>query len=173
MGALFGISGYRFGPRYFVPPSRYRFGDSGIVGATLSRELYDFSGYAAIDGEIGAGQRVGSMREQELWGAVYLRWKAFPWSHIVRTTLGISVGVNYATGISAYEVRESQVGHGSRALIFLSPEITFGNPDRPNEDFIIRIHHRSGAGQYFGSIPLFKGVWGGAQELVAGYRLRF
>jgi hypothetical protein len=50
---------------------------------------------------------------------------------------------------------------------YFAPEITFARPSRPDLEFLIRFHHRSGV---FG---LVSDAWGGAQYLSAGIRVRF
>jgi len=162
-GQVLGVDGY-------VPPWRYRFGDSAFVGGTLSQVLVEFGDYADLEGEIGVGQRFGFLHETEGWVALYGRWKWFPWNNYITTTVAVSTGLDYASGIPPYEVQLSSVGHGSNLLHYFSPEITFAKPDRPDWQLVIRLHHRSGGGQYWGYTPIFKGVGGGAQYLVFGIR---
>jgi hypothetical protein len=159
----------------FIPPWQYNFGDSGLVGAAFSRVLLDGGQWADIEAELGVGQRFGSLHEQEVWVALYGRWKYFPWNDHVRTSLAISTGLNYADGIPPYEAQVSVSGtdHGSNLLHYFGPELTLGLPSYPNLDFVVRIHHRSGGQEIWGYAPIFKGVNGGAQELVFGLRDHF
>jgi hypothetical protein len=128
--------------------------------------------------ETGAGQRFGSLHEEEVWLAFYARWKYFPWNDYLRTTVAASTGVNYASAIPQYEVISSSNNQGERLLHYFSPELTLGLPSMPDTDFVIRSHHRSGGGQFFGNdFPgygsLFHGVKGGVQYLTFGVRQHF
>lgn len=156
-----------------VPPWRYTYGNSWFLGGSLSHVLVDFNGYADIEGEVGLGKRFGGMHESEVWGAFYVRWKWFPWNRYVITTVAASTGLNYASGISDYEISQSEIGRGSHLLHYFSPEITFALPSKPEWELVLRMHHRSGGALVWGYTPLFKGVWGGSQYLVAGLRYHF
>ena len=83
------------------------------------------------------------------------------------TTVAISTGLNYATGISEMEQERASDGEGSRLMHFFSPEITFALPRRPEVELLFRFHHRSGV---FG---LVSDAWGGAQYGTVGLRVRF
>ena len=126
--------------------------------------------FAQIEGEVGVGHQFEILHETEVWAALYFRWKWFPWNEFITTTLAVSTGVNYASGLPQYEVDMSGVGYGSRLLHYFSPEITFALPSRPDWQFLTRVHHRSGGEHYWGYTPLFKGVDGGTQYLVFGIR---
>jgi hypothetical protein len=150
----------------FVPPNRYKFGDSWFLGGTFSNVLVEFAKWADIEGEIGVGKRFGSLDQKEIWAALYFRWKWFPWNDYINTSIAVSTGVNYASGIATYEIAQSGNGQGSRLLHFFSPEVTFALPSKPDWQFLIRVHHRSGGDKYWGYTPMFKNVEGGAQYLV-------
>lgn len=156
----------------FVPPWNYRYGDSGIAGLAFSRTWYSFRDWFDIETEVGVAKRYGSLQEAEVWGALYGRWRLFPWSHIVRTSFAISTGLNYASGVPFYEVLRTETPEGSRLLHFFSPEITLGLPSHPDLDLVLRVHHRSG-GKIFGCVRIFNCASGGAQHLTAGLRYRF
>lgn len=162
-----------FGFKDYVPPWRWSIGNSGLIAGTVSRTLYSLWGYFDFEGELGLGQRVGSLTEQEAWIALYGRWKWFPWNDYVRTTIAMSTGLNYADGNPAYETLRSQTVHGSRLMHYMGPEITFGDPKHPELDFLVRFHHRSGGRGYWGCQEIFHCTTGGAQEIVAGVRYHF
>ncbi len=148
-------------------PWDWRWGSSTFVGGAFSREVVRFDRFAAIETEVGVGKRFGSLHEGEGWGALYFRWKWFPWDAYLRTTLGISIGLNYATGVPAFEARRAGV-EGQNLLHYLSPELTFGLPSRPDLDLIVRFHHRSG-----GDLPFFNRAGGGVQYGTVGLRYRW
>ena len=143
-----------------------------IVGAALSRRIWSV-GALEIEPEIGIAQRFGGMHEVEGWAALYFRWTWFPWNHVIRTTAAMATGLNYASDVNKIEEARGRVPGGSRLLHYLSPEMTFALPDRPNVELLFRFHHRSGGGDIWGDSELFKGVNGGAQFQTIGLRYRF
>lgn len=166
------------GTSSFVPPWDYQYGDSYFVGVALSYSLVELFQAVAIEIEGGTGQRFGMLHETEGWVAFYARWKLFPWNDYLRTSFAVSTGLNYASGVTAYETSQSASGLASRLLHYFSPEITFALPSRTDMEFVIRIHHRSGGGDYFGNdFPvygsLFHGMQGGMQYLTFGLRRHF
>ena len=56
-----------------------------------------------IEAEVGAAKRFGNQQEGEFWGAMYVRYTAFPWNKYLYTTFALSTGLSYATGISDFE----------------------------------------------------------------------
>lgn len=162
----------------FKPVWQYDFGDSVLVAGALSYSIINYQDIWSIEGEIGVGQRLGSLHQTEGWVALYARWGWFPWNHIVRTTVAISTGLNYASSATNYEILEA-AGHISpRLMHYLSPEITFALPQDVNREILIRLHHRSGGGYFYSDdFPvyggLFRGAQGGAQYLTVGLRQRF
>ena len=167
-----------FGLKRFVPPYAYKFSDSSFVGGSLSRIVGELGQFVTYEIESGVGQRFGSLHEEEVWIAFYARWTYFPWNGYLRMSLAASTGVSYASAIPTYEIAASGNNQGARLLHYFSPEITFGLPSMPDTDFVIRSHHRSGGGTFFGkNFPvygsLFHGVDGGVQYVTAGIRHRF
>ncbi len=148
-------------------PWEWDFRSSTFVGAAFSREVVRFEHYAAIETEVGVGKRFGILDEGEVWGALYFRWKAFPWDEYLRTTIAVSTGLNYATDVPVFEKLRTK-GPGNQLLHYLSPELTLGLPAYPNVDLILRFHHRSG-----GNLAFFNNTGGGAQYGTAGLRVRF
>jgi len=120
-----------------------------------------------VEPELGLGQRFGEQDETEIWGAVFLRYRGFPWDRAVVTSVALSTGFNYASAVSEEEVERARDGKGSRWMHFFSPEITFALPRSPQVELLFRFHHRSGV---FG---LVSDAWGGAQYGAIGLRVRF
>lgn len=141
--------------------------DDHLIGITVSRHAATLFGHVDIEPEIGLGQRVGRQDETEIWGAVYARYRGFPWDHIVTTTAALSTGFNYASGVSEVENDRAGDEDGDRLLHYFSPEITFALPDRPDIELLFRFHHRSGV---FG---LVSDARGGAHYGTVGLRFRF
>jgi hypothetical protein len=143
-----------------------------ILAGAFSRRILSIGGLD-IEPEIGFAQRFGGMHEVEGWAAIYFRWTLFPWSDVIRTTAAVATGLNVASDVNKIEEARGRVPGGSRLLHYLSPEMTFALPDRPNLELLFRFHHRSGGGDIWGDSELFKGVNGGAQFQTVGFRYRF
>ena len=47
--------------------------------------------------EAGLGQQFGAQDETEVWAALYLRYRGFPWDHVLVTSFAISTGLNSIT----------------------------------------------------------------------------
>ena len=162
-----------FGLQAFTPIWDWQLDEHYLIATAFSRRLLSF--YALdIEPEIGIAQRFGGMHETEAWAAIYLRWTAFPWNEVLRTTVAVSTGISWVSGINSVEEKRGEVPGGSRLLHYLSPEITFAMPHNPHAELLFRFHHRSGGGDFIlGDTELFKGVTGGAQFISTGLRFRF
>ena len=153
-----------------IPPWEWSFGEDYIVGGAVSRRILSFRDAVHLEPEIGIAQRFGQQDETEIWVALYFRYSAFPWNDFIYTTVAISTGINYATGISekeAAKARYTGTTDGNRLLHYLAPEITFALPNHRDKELFFRYHHRSGA---FG---LVSETEGGAQYGTVGFRFRF
>lgn len=157
----------------YVAPWNYNFEDAFLLSGSFSRRVLTVGSWFSAEVEAGIGQRFGDMHATELWGAVYLRWHAFPWNDYLRTTVAISTGLNYATHIDKFERSRDDNGNGSKLLHYLSPEITFALPDYDEWELVLRYHHRSGGGNVFGDSALFNGVTGASNFPTIGIRHRF
>ncbi|MFT3973005.1 MAG: hypothetical protein QM699_06040 [Amaricoccus sp.] len=143
--------------------------DDHLIATAISRQagwLWDRR--LSLEPEAGIGQRFGRQKATEVWGALFLRYHGFPWDGVVRTTVALSTGLNYASDKTAIERdRNQNDGEGAHVLHFLAPEITFALPSHPDTELLFRLHHRSGI---FG---LINGAHGGAQYATVGIRVRF
>lgn len=148
-------------------PITWDYHDDHLVATAVSRRIATLWRRVDVEPELGLGQRFGAQDETEVWGAVFLRYRGFPWDGVVVTSVAVSSGFNYASAISQQEVDRARDGKGSRWMHFFSPEITFALPQRPNAELLLRLHHRSGV---FG---LVSDAWGGAQYGAVGLRIRF
>ncbi|MBB3973405.1 hypothetical protein GGR24_002075 [Hansschlegelia beijingensis] len=149
--------------KFKTAPWNWKTKDSTLVSGSFSREVLTYRDLWAFETEIGVGKRFGALEAAEAWGALYWRWKAFPWNDYVRTTVAVSTGLNWASKIDGIE--RDKASHTSHVLHYLSPEITFGLPDNPNWDLVFRFHHRSG-----GKLAVFNHNSGGAQYQTVGLR---
>lgn len=150
--------------KFKTAPWNWNTKDSTLLSGSFSREILSYQDLFAFETEVGVGKRFGRQDEFEIWGALYARWKYFPWNDYLRTTVGVSTGLNWASDVSNIEKAKSP-GHTSEVLHYLSPEITFGLPSQPNLDLVFRFHHRSG-----GDLGIFNNTGGGSQYQTVGLR---
>mgnify|MGYP001821854451 CR=1 FL=1 len=145
-------------------PWDWDYGDITFASLTFGRKLADYGRFISLEPEVGLGRRFGDADEYEFWGALYVRWNPFPWDHIIDTSIAISTGVSYASQNN--ELEEDRAKSNASFLHYFSPEITLAAPGDSSVSFVIRLHHRSGAGGLFGES-------GGFQYLMFGLRAYF
>jgi hypothetical protein len=158
-----------------VPVWKWHWRNSEVVAGTFSRRLVTFWNALSLEPEFGVGQRFGEMHATEFWGAITIRWTAFPWNDYLKTSIAISDGASIATQVDTKErllndfkiVGNRLVFPGSQILNFFTPEITFALPKYESYELLVRFQHRSGI---FGSI---NGVRPGAQFFTTGLRVHF
>jgi hypothetical protein len=149
-------------------PFAWSYRDDHLVAVAVSREVGQaFRGRLRFEPELGVGRRFGEQDETEVWGALFVRYRGFPWDDVVVTSFALSTGLNYASAISEMERDRARDDEGSQLMHFFSPEITLALPSRPEIELMFRMHHRSGV---FG---LVSDAWGGAQYGTIGLRIRF
>jgi hypothetical protein len=153
---------------HFIRPWSLDFAPSNLAAVAYSRHLATlWPDHLELEGEVFGDIRWG---EDDLWeagAALTFRWTKFPWNETVKTSFAIStLGVSYTSKLPAQEDRNF-IGDGSKWLHVFSPEVTFADPENPQLEGLIRLHHRSGV---FGAI---NGVYGGSNVLSVGVRYRF
>jgi len=94
------------------------------------------------------------------------RWANLPWNRYVNTSFAIGEGVSYVTSYIALE-KKSNRSNTKRFLNYLMFEATIAPPSYPRLQFLVRIHHRSGA---FG---LYRAKNAGSNVLGCGIRYLF
>ena len=152
-----------------IIPRGTTFTKTSFAGGALSREIYRWHGFS-VEAEAGAGFQFGGGSGQtagHVWGALYGRYNDFPWNDYVKTSVAISVGLNYMTDETDFENQETAVGDTEKLLHYLSPEVTFAMPDNENQEFVVRLHHRSSADGFFGCDGC------GSNIIAFGFRQRF
>ena len=138
-----------------------------LVATTLSRRIARLWSHVDVEPEIGLGQRWGEQSATEVWGAVFFRYRGFPWDTVLVTSAAVSTGFNWASEITEKERGRARDDQGAQLMHFFSPEIAFALPQAPQYELLFRFHHRSGI---FG---LVSDAWGGAQYGTIGLRVRF
>jgi hypothetical protein len=156
---------------FFKPigPTAWTYSGGGIVGGAVSRRIATVFNIIDIEGELGTAKRYGDQNEAEFWGAFYVRYTAFPWNNFIYTTLGLSTGLNYATGISDFEKAHSELNPpaGTHIQHYFSPELTFALPEHKERQLVVRLHHRSGA------YGVMSGAMSGSTYIAVGVRAWF
>jgi hypothetical protein len=94
------------------------------------------------------------------------RWSNFPWNHKITTSLALAEGVSYVTHTPYIEKRGNN-GNYKHLLNYLMFEATFARPSYPQLQFVIRVHHRSGAYGLYGAGN------NGSNDIGAGIRYLF
>ncbi|WP_050786153.1 hypothetical protein [Ahrensia sp. R2A130] len=155
-----------------VPTEGANFTDTSFIGAALNKEVWRWKGFS-VEAEGGIGYQFGDFRGQDnssfqAWGALYGRYDAFPWNHIIHTSIAGSIGLNYTSEKTAFENFETPgAGQTKNILHYFSPEIAFSLPSDLNKEVVFRLHHRSGASGAFGCDGC------GSNFVTVGYRHRF
>ena len=123
--------------------------DDSLVVAALSREVYRYEQYLSLEVEGQVGRHFGDGGSfWEFVGLGMVRWLPFPWDDYVDTSLGIGAGLSYYTEISEMEKERDE--DAQHLLGYLAFELTFGLPQYPRWDIMLRLHHRSGLQEVIG-----------------------
>jgi hypothetical protein len=141
--------------------------EDNLIATTVSRRVATIFHRVDLEPEVGIGQRYGRQEVTELWGALYFRYRGFPWDDRVTTTVALSTGLNWASEVSEVEQDRARDKEGSHWMHYFAPEVTFALPAHPDYELLFRFHHRSGV---FG---LVSEAFGGAQYGTVGFRVRF
>ncbi len=143
--------------------------EESIAGVALAYRAGRFWNHFTLEFEGGIGGRFPDSNASEAWAAAFVRFDGFPWKHMLYTSVGASVGVDYVSKLPASELPTAGWPDRptSKLLHYFAPEIAFALPDRREHEVFARIHHRSGVW------GLFDGVHGASDALVVGYRYRF
>lgn len=147
-------------------PVTWDYREDHFVGTTVSRETGQLWRFR-LEPEIGIGRRFGQQSATEVWGALFFRYRGFPWDDRLTTTIAFSTGLNWASEVTEIEQDRARDGEGSNLMHYFSPEVTFALPRAPNTELMFRFHHRSGV---FGIVS---DAFGGAQYGTVGLRVRF
>jgi hypothetical protein len=121
----------------------YSGGNYVLVGA-LAREIYRYKQWVSVELEGQVGRHFGSKVDHwEFVGLILWRWHPFPWDKDIDTSFAVGSGLSYNSDESQIELEEDE--DAQRLLSYLAIELTFGLPQYPRWNLMIRIHHRSGA----------------------------
>ncbi len=139
--------------------------DTQLLAVGMTARLHRFEFGLELEGEVGVARRFGQDDLWEVWVAAGVRWRDFPWNHIVNTTFGLALlGIDYTTKVPPHEI-EFQDNEKARLLYFLAPELTFALPEYREVALMLRIHHRSDVDGLFQK--------GAANFISAGLRFQY
>ena len=127
---------------HFQSPADWQWDDTYIATWSLQRTWIRFGKYFSLDPEIGFGQRLGEAPGPQGWLALYVRWRYFPWSDYVRTSIGVGIGPSISGNVKIGPTGLSNTGGVSVANYF-SPELELGLPGQPSFNLVVRYHHAS------------------------------
>ena len=147
-------------------PFTWDYQDDHFIGTTVARDVGKLWRFR-LEPEVGIGQRFGEQSATEVWGALFFRYRGFPWDRYLVTTVAFSTGLNWASEVTEIEQERAKDGEGSQVMHYFAPEITLALPQAPDIELMFRFHHRSGV---FG---LVSDAFGGAQYGTVGLRVRF
>ena len=115
-----------------------------IVVVALAREIYRYKQWLSFELEGQVGKHFGPKDDQwEFVGAILGRWHRFPWDKYIDTSFAMGAGLSLNSEVSQLELDRDE--NAQRLLGYLAFETTFGLPQFPRWDLMIRVHHRSGA----------------------------
>ncbi len=118
--------------------------NSQLWVAALSRRIASLNEFidAEVEGQI--AKHAGPLqRHWEVNGLGTLRWKRFPWSHKVGTTLASGIGLSYAFDDPYFEVEANETSN--KWLVYIMVELSLFMPSLPEWALVARVHHRSAA----------------------------
>lgn len=139
------------------------FTDTYPIALGVGTTLWD-NNRAALEAHGVLVKYVGHQHNFEVNAAPVVRWKAFPWSNAVDTSVAAGVGLSYALGNPKFENTLGSKG-SARVLTYLPIEVTFAKPGSDWQG-AVQIHHRSTAYGTFAEE-------GGSNHLMLGVRKRF
>lgn len=122
-----------------------------FAGFAYTQEMARIEGWS-IDVEAGIGGVFGQGESNDAvqyWTGAFLRYSAFPWNEIIKTSIAANIGLSYSTKQLATE-RRGRENRTKRLLHYLGPEITLASPKRPDTELVLRLHHRSPVFGLFG-----------------------
>lgn len=118
--------------------------DSQVWVAALSRKIASLNEYVDAEVEGQVAKHAGPLqRHWEVNALGTLRWKRFPWSDKVGTTLASGLGLSYAFDDPLFEYEAHDTSN--KWLVYIMVELSLYMPSLPEWALVTRIHHRSAA----------------------------
>ncbi len=123
---------------------KYDFEDSNVYVLSAGKALGTYKDWLGFELEGQVGTHQGKQSHQEVNCALTLRWLPFPWDDYIDTSFAFGNGLSYATEDPAIEIELDENNEASQWLYYILLEWAFSLHGRPNWNFFLRIHHRSG-----------------------------
>jgi hypothetical protein len=118
--------------------------DSQLWVAALSRRMLSLNEFLDVEVEGQVAKHAGPLqRHWEVNGLGTLRWKRFPWSERVGTTIASGVGLSYAFDDPEFEQQAHETSN--KWLVYIMVELSVFMPSLPEWALVARVHHRSAA----------------------------
>lgn len=107
--------------------------------------------FRSVDAAVNGVYRAKDPQGPIYGGDAYLifRWGPLHWGNVLVNTLGIGEGISYNTKAPTGETFLPDTPH--KLLNYLMFEITYGVPQYPNWQLVLRVHHRSGVFGLYGT----------------------
>ena len=117
---------------------------SQLYVAALSRRVASLNEFVDFEVEGQVAKHAGPLQHHwEVNGLGTLRWKRFPWSDHVGTTLASGIGLSYAFDDPEFEYQAHDTSN--KWLVYIMVELSVYMPSVPQWALVARVHHRSAA----------------------------
>lgn len=117
-----------------------------VLGAGYQHFFLDLDHDIRFGTEVGAAIRFGEKTTGEAWAGVVTRYDGLVIADTLRIAPSLTFGLSAVTDTMGREAeREIEEGGSSQFVFYLSPEISFSNPDHPELEAFWRLQHRSSA----------------------------
>lgn len=143
------------------------FEDSYVYVLSAGKQLGVYKNTIGYEIEGQVGVHSGDQDHVEANCAFTLRWLPFIWDKYVDTSFAFGNGLSYASKDPPLEERESDDKKTNQWQYYISVEMAFALPQKPQWELFLRIHHRSSV---FG---LIGGVSSGSNFVGPGIRYYF
>ena len=141
--------------------------DNYIAGAAYNHDFYSLGYGFALGAEVGVADRFGYyaqccdtiikssslLNSGELWVGPRISYDGVTLFDTVKIGVAMTAGFSFTTNSIGRE-RERELGYNgsARALVYFGPETTISLVGHPEIEFVVRVHHRSGANGTFGKV---------------------
>jgi len=123
-----------------LPPDKFK--DRFMVGLAWDRELGRYGDWFSLELEPLLIQHFGRQEFLELGASLILRWRRFPWNHLLPTTFALGEGLSYTTSINQAE-EHGDAQPINNLLNLIVAELAFRLPHTSASWVFLRLHHRS------------------------------
>jgi len=137
--------------------------NANVAVVALAHEFWHHKDSISLEAEGQIGTHFNTESLLEFSGLIVGRWHKFPWDRYLDTSFAFGEGLSFYSKVSEVELGEGD--DAQKILNYLLFELTFGLPQYPQWDLVVRIHHRSSVFGLYGS--------GGSNYLCGGIKYSF